>query len=83
MKKYIIGFVFGAVLSASVSVGAVVNTQNTPLLSGSKLTEEQQINLGHKYDLYTGKKLRAPKLSPIEKRFRAIEARLKALENNQ
>lgn len=80
MKKIIIGFVLGAVLAVSGSVFAESwNAVATPFV---KLTDEEQIQLGHVYDQYTGRKLEV-KLSPEEIRLRAIEARLDRLEANQ
>lgn len=82
MKKYIIGFVLGAVLAVSGSVFATGNggfgVSITPL---QKLTPAEQAKLGYKFDKYTGKKLVPDEeLSITEKRFRELEARVTKLE---
>lgn len=82
MKKYITGFVLGSALmvSGSVALASIFVGGFSP--NGEKLTPAEEIQLGHTYSVYDGHKLEVQKevLTDEEKRFRAIEARLSALE---
>jgi hypothetical protein len=81
MKNIIIGLVAGIAIAVSGSAFASLKVMVSPLPSIPLLTVGEQINLGHKYNQYTGEKLEIIELSETEKRFRSIEARLIKLEN--
>jgi len=68
MKKYIIGFVLGAVLAVSGSVFASLGGVITPV---------------QKLPAIAGAKAPVVKLSPTEIRFRALELRVAKLEAKQ
>lgn len=96
MKKYIIGFVLGAVVMVAGSVGAVdlhlVPVQYVPLVKALEVQKfetpaEAQKILTPEEQIAKGYKYNMytgekllPELNPLEKRLQAIEERLAKLE---
>jgi hypothetical protein len=79
MNKFIAGFIAGVILSVG---GTALGAMQLNFAGAKQLTIQEQINKGHIFDQYTGKRLQI-ELSETELRFRAIEARLEALEKAQ